>query len=358
MTEDSFASAEPAWVHDVSARGIAGSVVQLSSVRLRRNIEGFPFPGKCSKSELYDSAAIALGSIGKSEVWEECDFRLVDNLDDFSKHLLLEMNTITPGFMNGGAGRFLLRDAGGRMTCMINEEDHISISVTNSGLDLGTAFETIGHMECSIDIKMARDVVLGYLTANPAFVGTGMTATVILHLPAIDATGDSSRAIEAFMRDWSRLEVGRFRVFGDEPCGSFYAVSNKITLSVTPDEIMDTVYTGTQALVSRELSARNKIRSARQGDMTDKFWRAWGLLRHAKKLSFAEAVDAFSQVKLGADVGILPGVDDREWRRMIIGSQKYHLSRACPVILEQSEEQYARAALFRQFIENLSSSVN
>lgn len=358
MTEDSFASAEPAWVHDASAQGTAGSVVQLSSVRLRRNIEGFPFPGKCSKSELYDSAAIALGSIGKSAAWDECDFRLVDNLDDFSKHLLLEMNTITPGFMNGGAGRFLLRDANGRMTCMINEEDHISISVTNSGLDLEAVFETIGNMERSIDIKMARDVVLGYLTANPAYVGTGMTATVILHLPALEASDEFPKTIEAFRRDWSSLEMGRFRVFGDEPCGSFYAVSNKITLSVTPGEIMDTVYMGAQALVSRELSAKNKMRNARQEDMTDRFWRAWGLLRHAKKLSFAEAADAFSLVKLGADIGILPGIDDREWRRMIVGSQKYHLSRACPVILEQSEEQYARAALFRQFIENLSSSVN
>ncbi|MDR3165623.1 MAG: hypothetical protein LBU13_08600 [Synergistaceae bacterium] len=357
MTEDSFVSAEPAWVRD-AAQGTAGSAVQLSSVRLRRNIEGFPFPGKCSKSELYDSAAIALGSIGKSTVWNECNFRLVDDLDDFSKHLLLEMNTITPGFMNGGAGRFLLRDANGRTTCMINEEDHISISVTDSGLGLASAFETIENMERSVDIKPARDVVLGYLTANPAYVGTGMTATVILHLPALDATAEFPGAIEAFRKDWSRLEMGRFHVFGDEPCGNFYAISNKITLSVTPGEIIDTVYMGTQALVSRELFARNKIRNARQGDMTDKFWRAWGLLRHAKKLSFVEAFDAFSLVKLGADIGVLPGIDDRKWRRMIIGSQKYHLSRACPVILEQPEEQYARAALFRQFIENLSSSVN
>jgi protein arginine kinase len=337
---------------------MAGSVVQLSNVRLRRNIEGFPFPGKCSKSELYDSAAIALGSVGKSTVWEECDFRLVDSLDDFSKHLLLETNTITPSFMNGGAGRFLLRDSGGRMTCMINEEDHISISVTDSGLDLSSALETVGDMEGSIDIKLARDVVLGYLTANPVYVGTGMTATVILHLPALDATADFTGALESFRRDWCSLDVGRFGTFSDEPCGSFYAVSNKITLSVTPEEIMDTVYRGAQALVSRELFARNKIKNSRQGEMTDKFWRAWGLLRHAKKLSFAEALDAFSLVKLGADIGVLPCVDDREWRRMIIGSQRYHLSRACPVILEQSEEPYARAALFRQFIENLSSSVN
>ena len=356
MIEDSFVSAEPAWVRDAPTQ--AGSVAQLSSVRLRRNIEGFPFPGKCSKSELYDSAAIALGSIGKSAAWEDCDFRLVDNLDDFSRHLLLEMNTITPGFMSGGAGRFLLRGAGGRMACMINEEDHISISATNAGLDLLSAFEMVGNMERSIDIKPARDVVLGYLTANPAYVGAGMTATVILHLPALDAAADFPKAIEAFRRDWGRLEIGRFQAFGDEPGGSFYAVSNKITLSVTPGEIIDSVYTGAQALVSRELSARNKIRSARRGDMTDKFWRAWGLLRHAKKLSFAEAVDAFSLVKLGADIGVLPGIDDREWRRMIIGSQKYHLCRACPVILGQSEERYARAALFRQFIENLSSSVN
>jgi protein arginine kinase len=97
------------------------------------------------------------------------------------------------------------------------------------------------------------------------------------------------------------------------------------------------------------------LKSSVDGDLNDRFWRAWGLLRHAKKLSYAEAVNAFSFVQLGADIGILPHIDGREWRRMILGCQRYHMCRESSAIMEQFDEPFARAAMFRQFIEGLSS---
>jgi protein arginine kinase len=354
--DDLFSGAEPAWVWQTSAH--SEPVTQMSSVRVRRNIEGFPFPGRCGKSELYDSAAEALGSLGRSPAWEDCDFRLMDSLGEMDKYLLLESNVITPKFMLGGPGRFLLRDALGMTACMINEDDHISIASTRPGLDLHAALRAVSDMENSMGIKLARDVVLGYLTADPAYVGTGMTATVMFHLPALDVTDDISRVAGAFQRDWNSLELGKILPFSGEPCGSFYALSNRITLSVTPEEIVRNVSRASRVLVSREMFARHKIKASGGGDLNDRFWRAWGLLRHAKKLSFAEAVDAFSFVKLGADIGVLPGMDDREWRRALIGCQKYHMNASSGVIMEQSEEPFARAAMFRRFIERLSSATD
>jgi protein arginine kinase len=357
MTIDTFSSAEPAWVNAPGSHGGSDSITQLSSVRIRRNIEGFPFPSKCAKSELFDSAAIALGTIGRSPSWDESDFRLIDNLDDMSRYLLLEMKLITPHFLRGGPGRFLLRDSFGTAACMINEDDHISISVTLPGLDLFSAQKSVTDMEASMDIKLVKDAVLGYLTSNPSYVGTGMTATVMCHLPALDATDDITRVIDTFKRDWNNLELSRLTSYENESFGSFYILSNRITLSVSPEEIVRNVSHAAQTLVSRELFARHKVRNMREKDMIDRFWRTWGLLRHANKLSFSEAVDAFSFVKLGSDIGILPRIDSREWRRLVIGSQRYHLSLNSPVILDKSEEPFARAAIFRQYIEGLSSSV-
>jgi protein arginine kinase len=356
MTEDLFVSAEPAWICKMEP-GASDLVTLLSSVRIRRNIQGFPFPLKCGKSELYDSAAVILGSFGGS-IWDGCDFRMLDSLDDTARHLLLEMNMITPRFVQGGPGRFLLRDAEGRIACMVNEEDHISISVTNPGLGLASALDTAIGMERSIEVNLVNDAVLGYLTSNPAYVGTGMTATVMLHLPALYALDDMTRVIDAFKRDWNSLELGRWLPFGSEPCGSFYALSNRITLSVTPEDISRNVSQAAQALISREMFTRHKICCGGGGDMSDRFWRAWGLLRHAKKLSFPEAMDAFSFVKLGSDVGVLPRIDDKEWRRLIVRCQRYHLGAGSSVIMEEDDEQLARAAMFRQYIEGLSSSVN
>ncbi|MDR3280429.1 MAG: hypothetical protein LBT23_07945 [Synergistaceae bacterium] len=357
MADDVFVTSAPAWVDALESDG-SGAVVQLSSVRIRRNIEGFSFPSKCSKSELYDLAAIALGALGRSSEWVDCDFRMMDSLDDVSRYLLLEMKMITPRFVQGGAGRFLLRDSAGRTTCMINEDDHISISVTNPGFDLVPALDAAEGMERSLNINLVRDAVLGYLTSNPAYVGTGVTATVMFHLPALDATDDISRVTDSFKRDWNNLELGKLQSYDNESCGSFYVLSNKITLSVTPEEITRNVYQAAQALVSREMFARQKLRNMKERELNDRFWRSWGLLRHAKKLSFSEAVDAFSFVKLGADIGVLPRIDDREWRRLVIGAQRYHLSLGNPFIMERDDEPFARAAIFRQYIENLSSSVH
>ena len=226
MIEDTFAGGEPAWVGRIHANYQPDPIVQSSSVRVRRNIEGFPFPARCAKSQLYDSAAEALRSLGRSPVWDECDFRLIDSLDDVSRHLLLEMNMITPKLMQGGAGRFLLRDYAGMTTCMINEEDHISIASTYPGLDLNSALKTVSAMERSLDIKLVKDVVLGYLTANPAYVGTGTTAVVILHLPALAATDDISRVSGSLKRDWNVLELEKLMFFGCESSG----VTESVTL--------------------------------------------------------------------------------------------------------------------------------
>jgi protein arginine kinase len=357
MTEDLFASAEPAWIGKVNPDE-SDLITLLSSVRIRRNIEGFRFPFKCTKSELFDSAAIVLAGLGENPIWGDCDFRMIDGLDETARHLLLEMNIITPLFAQGGPGRFLLRDADGRVTCMVNEEDHISISVTNPGLDVASALDAATGMEQSVDVNLVRDAVLGYLTSNPAYVGTGTTATVIFHLPALDSSEDMSRITDTFKRDWNNMELARWQPFDNEPCGSFYILSNRITLSVTPEEISRSISKAAQALVSREMFARHKMGRGGKSDINDRLWRAWGLLRHAKKLSFAEAMDSFSLVKLGSDTGVLPRIDDREWRRIIVRCQKYHLSVNSGIIPEDDDEQSARAAMFRQYIESLSSSVS
>jgi protein arginine kinase len=298
---------------------------------------------------------IALGSIGRGDAWSGCEFRMVDNLDNLSRYLLLEMRFITPLLAQGGAGRFFLRDNSGAVSCMINEEDHISIYAASPGLEIEAAYGLALGLESALDIKSTRDDILGYLTANPLYVGSGMTACVMLHLPALELNGEMPRICETFEKDWKRLTLlGLFSGNGSA-CGGFFLLSNKRTLGVTSDDIICRVEDAAQSLISKELFARHKIAGAKDGDIGDKFWRAWGLLRYARKLHFPEAVDMFSLVKLGSDMGVLPFIDDVEWRRLILGSQRYHLSLSFGRIIEQSEEPFVRAACFRQFIEGKSS---
>ncbi|MDR1471080.1 MAG: hypothetical protein LBS75_01015 [Synergistaceae bacterium] len=358
MAVDLFSRAEPAWLSVPDSEAKSDPITLLSSVRVRRNIDGFPFPARCGKSDLYDLAAIILGCLGRSSAWGECEFRMIDNLDNLSRHLLLEMKMISSRFALGGVGRFLLRDDEGTMTCMINENDHVTLSAVYPGFDLNSARERTERLGESIDVKLAHDPVLGYLTSNPAYVGTGVTASALFHLPALDVTDDISKVAANFQKDWKNLDF--FKLLSDKgaSCGSFYLLSNKTTLSVSVEDIIESVEKASQSLVASELFSRQKIQKTREGETADRFWRAWGLLRHAKKLAFPEAAEAFSFIKLGSDLGMLPRVDNREWRRMLIGAQRYHLSLNSPEILDMSEEPYVRAAMFRQYIENRSSSTN
>lgn len=356
MTFDSFAKIEPSWLSSDKIEKINDPVVLMSCVTVRRNLKDFIFPGKAPKSQLFDTAAILLASIGKSDVWDNCDFRMIDSLDDVSKNLLLETKTISPLMSMGGSGRFLIRDDNGSLSCMINEEDHLCVSSINPGLSLTEAFQDITSLEHGVDFEFASDPVLGFLTANPNNAGSGLRAHVMLHLPALDSGGEIQRVIAAFERDWKNVLFSKLMSDANNNSGSFYLVTNRLTLGVTPDEIMDAVEDAAQSLVSKEMFARHTILNTKGPDMKDRFWRAWGLLRHARKLSFTEAINKVSFVKLGSDLGILPTVDDRQWRRMVVGAQRYHIYASGNRIIEPTEEPFIRASMFRQFIEKNSAN--
>jgi protein arginine kinase len=184
-----------------------------------------------------------------------------------------------------------------------------------------------------------------------------MSAAVMLHLPALDATGDSARFSDSMERDWKNIELRKFPPDDGDSLGSFYILSNRKTLGVSEGEIAAVVSDASRSLVSKELFARHRIKNMREGDINDRFWRTWGLLRHAKKLTYPEAMEALSFVKLGADIGVLPHIDNRDWRRILNGAQRNHMRMGSPVIIDESKEPFARAAMFRQFIESRSSSV-
>jgi protein arginine kinase len=356
---DPFARVVPAWIDAQDMDNGADSITVMSGVRIRRNIDGFAFPGRCEKSELYDLAALMLGAIGRSDGWESLDFRMMDSLDGTSRNLLLESKMITPALAQGGAGRFLMRDDDGAVSCMINEEDHLSVSVMGSGLDLPSALGRAEALIDSLNIKYMRDSVLGYLTANPSNVGTGLRSFVLLHIPALDTLGEMRSVYDSFGRDWKKLMLERLLSDKKSECGSFFLLSNRVTLSTTPGEIVGLAAEASQSIASKELFARHKIKASMDAEIDDRLWRAWGILRHARKLSFNEAVKLFSLVKLGSDMGILPHINNREWKKMVLGVQKYHLAMSSQgIIRERFEEAGVRAARFRRFMEKKSSSAS
>lgn len=354
MSADELSLIEPAWVSLPDGER-ADPVWLSSSVRVLRNIKGYRFPSTCAKSTLLDTAAMLLGTVGRCDEWDGCDFRQMDALDELSRGLLAEARVITQEFAGGGTGRFVMRSDDGAASCMINSYDHLAVEVCLPGDSASDAASRAEAIASTADAVC--DPVLGYLTADPRCVGSGARVCAVLHLPALDATGDLRRAASALERDWPRTMLGRMTYDGDNSAGSFYVVSNRITLGVTIAETAAFVSAAARCLVSKELFARHKMQHAKNADMSDRFWRTWGMLRYARKLSYIEAANKASFAKLGCDMGVLPPCGERDWRRLMVRMQRYHMSAAAARLLDPSEEPHVRASMFRRFIENCGNSV-
>lgn len=360
MLTDYFSKFELAWLASKEEEGSSlfsrALIPLVTQVRIRRNLAGFPFPNKCGSSQLFDVAALLLSRMGDSDAWRRVDSRMIDNLDEVSKNLLLEKRLISQAFAKGGPGRFVARDDDGIFSCMINEADHLSITAFLGGLDLHASHEFVSALDKALGLSYAEDAVLGYLTADPSMVGTGMQASVLLHLPALDFTDAIKGAIRAMEGDWARVSLRKIAPCGGSPAGSFYLIANKVTLFVSPAEILSMLQGASELLVSKELSARRGLKANRNEAVIDQFWRSWGTLRHARRLSVEEAMRLLSFVKLGSELGYLPCLRDDEWKHMIIASQPCHLNAEAQSIIEKLEELSLRAALFRRFIENRSTA--
>ncbi|GHV49567.1 protein-arginine kinase [Synergistales bacterium] len=355
MTPETFITSLPAWALAPEMENGADSITVMSGARARRNIAGFAFPRKCGKSGLYDLAAITLDAIGQADPWRGGDFRMVDKLGSMERGLLAEVGMMTPLLANGGPGRFVMRDEKSSMTCMINEEDHISVIAARAGLDTRNAAEAA----CKIDdvgLNFVNDSLLGYLTANPSYAGSGVTVSVSLHLPALEMSGDMPMVCDSFARDWKNLSLNKLaaekagQIGQYDEFGSFFTVSNRTTLSTSPAEAAARVSDAAGALASKELFVRQKLLASRGSDAEDAIWRAWGVLRHARRLSLCESIKMLSLAKLGSDLGILPRIPNRDWKVLCIRVRKYHLMSEYGDIKNESDEASARAERFREFM--------
>lgn len=354
MSVDPIAALESSWITDAYGKE-GGAIALMTAVHVMRNIKGHPFVNKCDRSQLYDIAAHVLRSVGMADAWQPSDFRQIDAMDSISKGMLIEARMITPEMARGGAGRFIIRTDDGAAVCTINEEDHICVKVSAPGLDLDAVSERASALISPIEADAADDPVLGHLTARPSHVGTGMKIFVLLHLPALDVSGDSGRVISAMERDWSRVTVEKLTSDNHNTLGSFYVISNRVTLGISVREMVDLLVDASKSLIAKEMFARHKLAHARNSDLADRFWRAWGLIRYARKTSFSEAVNRISFIKLGSDIGILPEIREDEWLRAIISSQSAHLAAINGSGIAPVDEPYIRASLYRRFIELASS---
>lgn len=351
MDLDELALIRPAWHEIPHDPLIHENIILKSAAVVRRNIAGHRFPPSATRSMLYDAAAIALNAIGRVEAWNGCDFRRMEDLNAESVGLLLEDAVITSRSARAGDGRFVMRGIDGKASCLLNESDHIRMTYELPGARASEAVEGAMSFIDAVDLDLAVDPILGALTASPNHVGSGLTVSMLLHMPALDVMGETGRTIAQNERQWPMVSIVKLVSDKNISMGSFYVVRNKVSLGSSLDEITLSVNDAARTFAARELFMRFAIRSSKNSELSDRLWRAWGLLRYARKLSYTEAVNKLSFIKLGMDLDILPSAPENEWRALLANIGRYRMRAVLDGAVDIDSEPYERASMIRDLVE-------
>jgi protein arginine kinase len=234
---------------------------------------------------------------------------------------------------------------------MVNEEDHLRLQALNSGLDLGGAWDAAGTLDAELGQRLAFAFhpEFGYLTSCPTNVGTGLRASVLIHLPGLVLTKEINKVLQ------SLVQVGlTFRGLygeGSEVVGNFFQLSNQTTLGKTEPELLDHLGRMVRQVMGYEVQAREVLLRDAPGVIEDKVWRAYGLLRYARALSFEETMNLLSGVRLGIGLGLIPGVSVYALNKLLVFTQPGHLAAMAGNDLAEDEIPVRRADYVRRVMD-------
>lgn len=325
-------------------------VVVSTRVRLARNLKDFPFSGHMSTSQMKEiDEKIKNAFMGaNSNITANYEYADMEKLSDFEAAALVEQHLISPGFATDRKNRGLIVSKDKETSIMINEEDHLRIQTIKRGLDLEKAFSEANRIDDLFDelLNYAFDERLGFLTCCPTNLGTGMRASVMLHLPALAATNSISKILGAVTK--FGLTVRGIYGEGSEAQGDLYQVSNQVTLGVSERETIDRLKDIVMQIITQEKNARELMHKNNEIVLEDKIYRSYGTLNSARLLSSSEFLKHYSLLRLGASIGLIKGITPQQLDTLFENAGAANITVKQGKELTGSQRDYIRANLVRE----------
>ena len=289
--------------------GQQGGIVVSSRIRLARNLKNYPVPNKASleqKKEIAQKVKLALEE-SNSTLANSFSFISMEELSQIQAVSLFEKHLISPEFASDRKGRYLMLSKDESISIMINEEDHIRIQVLGSGLSLNECYDTANNLDTLLDnaLGFAFNNKLGYLTQCPTNLGTGMRASLMLHVPAIE----KNRSINRISGNLTKLGMELRGTFGEgsDAKGSLYQLSNQITLGLSEHNAIENLKNIASQLIEQE--EKSLAEMAKSIETQDVIYRSLALLKSAKLMSNDEAMKLISNVRAGMFTGVIKNTD-------------------------------------------------
>ncbi len=322
--------------------GEQSDVVLSTRIRLARNLAEYPFPAR-----LDTKSRIAVNEIVRDAVPAAANLKYIEmkTLTQAQIVSLAEKHLISPEFASSADGRALLLSDSEEISVMLEEEDHIRLQVMKPGLSLSEAYAEADRLDNAINekVKFAFDERLGYLTECPTNLGTGMRASVMLHLPALTALGRMNTLASTV----SKLGLTIRGAYGEGSAsmGDLYQLSNQVTLGITEKGAIENLKTIVLQLASQERAARTEL--LKSVETEDTVYRAYGVLKSARLLGTKEFMQLASRVRMGA-VGGLLSVDPKQLNELMVSLQPASLNAQAGKTLDARERDILRAKIVRE----------
>jgi protein arginine kinase len=332
-------------------------IVISSRVRLARNLRGAAFPGWAKKPERVKVFETIQPAVSALIDMKDSFFEAMDNFTALDKQLLVERHLISRehAAKNVGSGLVLNRDE--TFCVMINEEDHLRMQALRPGLQLRQAWNAIDAFDSALEKKLefAFDTELGYLTACPTNLGTGIRVSAMLHLPGCVL----DEQINPIIQSVNKLGLAVRGLYGEgtEALGNVFQVSNQMTLGETEAVIVERLEKVLAQIIEHEQNARERLLEKKPKVVFNHIGRAYGILANAHSISSKETMNLLSLLKLGVDMSLFPGADRALVDELFLTTQPAHLQKQLSDKLSAEERDLIRADMLRERLKGVSRPV-
>lgn len=322
-------------------------IVISSRVRLARNLKSHSFPGWAKKVERLQILEIVKPTVENLPEMKDAFSEYLQDLTALEKQVLVERHLISREHAAKGTGSAIVMNRAQSLSIMINEEDHLRMQAIRSGLQLKNVFKMIDKVDTALEgtLDYAFHPQLGYLTACPTNVGTGMRASAMVHLPALVLSNQINQIIQAVNK--IGLAVRGLYGEGTEAMGNLFQVSNQTTLGEREEEIIGRLNKVIEQVIDHEKNARKLLIQNKPGTLLDHIGRAYGILIHAWSMTSKEALNLLSFIKLGVDLEIFPETCRHPVDALFIETQPAHLQKGSQRRLNAEERDSLRAEIIR-----------
>jgi len=332
----------------LKGEGPKSNIAISTRVRIARNVKGQRYFNRADNKQREDTLNTVASAIEKTRFLKKALFVKIKDISDLDRVFLVERHLMSQEHMQEVAHKGVVVEEKEIVSVMLNEEDHIRLQVLQSGFNIMEAWRIVDEIDTDLGQHMPFDYSnkFGYLTSCPTNTGTGLRASVMLHLSALAATGQIENVFDAISK--LGMTMRGFYGEGTEALGDFFQISNQVALGHSEMDILDNLERIINRIISQEETTRMDLLKRKKQEISDRIFRSYGTLKSARIITSNETIKLLSAIRLGTDLGLVKDMGMDKINEVLLLVQPAHLQKMEGKEIGPYERDIKRADLIRK----------